>query len=219
MNKSNNISVKTKLFFILRKLGGHRLPMSIKKPVGEMLILNKNAKSEFYEQRRHTVAELLELTEDVEGDTAECGVAEGFTTIIMTKKLKDMNQSKKLYAIDYFDQLPYDDNDYPFKRKGLIKKKFTYNKLWIGSTFEEVQQRFENEKLDNIILLKSLVEDVLPTLSDKKFSFVNVDVNSYKTTKLCLEFFKDRISKNGIIFLDDYNQVGWQGATLHVMKY
>ena len=77
-----------------------------------------------------------------------------------------------------------------------------------------VQERIDNEKLDNVKLIKGLVEDVLPTMKDQKFSFVNVDVNSYYATKFCLEFFKDRMEKGGIIFLDDYNQVAWQGATL-----
>lgn len=178
------------------------------------MIQEKDGKSPFFEERRHTVAKLLDMTKNVKGNVVECGVMEGYTTIIMGKKLKDMCPEKTLYGIDYFDTLPYDDNDFPFKRSGVIKKKFIYNKFKYQPAIDIVQERIDTEHLDNIKLIKGLVEYVLPTMKDQKFSFVNVDVNSYKATKFCLEFFKDKMNKGGIIFLDDYNQVAWQGATL-----
>lgn len=154
------------------------------------------------------------MTKNVKGDVVECGVFEGYTTIIMGKKLKDMDPDKILYGIDYFEKIPYDDNDFPFERESIIPKKFTDNKFNYQMEIALVQERINNEKLDNVKLIKGLVEDVLPTMKEQKFSFVNIDVNSYKATKFCVEFFKDRMETGGIIFLDDYNQVSWQGATV-----
>ena len=84
---STNQKIKTEIFFLLRKLGGHRLSSWIKTPVGDSLI-KEEGKSPFYEERRHTVAKLLDMTKNVKGDAVECGVLEGYTTIIMGKKLK-----------------------------------------------------------------------------------------------------------------------------------
>ncbi len=49
------MNIKIDLFFLLRKLGGHRLPMSIKKPIGDLLLL----KGSFFDQRETMISDLL----------------------------------------------------------------------------------------------------------------------------------------------------------------
>lgn len=41
----------------------------------------------------------------------------------------------------------------------------------------------------------------------KKFCFVHLDVDLYKSTKDCLEFFYPRMVRGGIILTHDYNYV------------
>jgi len=207
------MNIKSELFFLLRKMGGHRLPEPVKNKVGNFLILDKNNKATFFEERRHVVSSLMEKTLHLDGDVIECGVFEGDTTMVMAEKLKELGSNKIIFGVDAFDAFPFDDNDYPFEQQGVIKKKFSKAKGIQIPSIEEVQKKLDEKKLGNIILKKGLVENVLPTLRDKKFCFAIVDVNSYLATKQCIEFLKDRITKGGIMFLDDYNQVGWPGAT------
>jgi len=189
--------LKTEIFFLLRKLGGHRLPSWVKQPVGNFFILDKDKKATFFEERRYVTASLMEKTLHLEGDIIECGVAQGYTTAIMAEKLKEKGIKKTIYGVDAFDAFPFDDNDFPFEQDKLIKKKFTKAKNTHVPSMEEVQKMLDERKLDNVKLIKGLVGDVLPTMKDKKFCFASVDVDSYLATKQCIEFLKERITGGG----------------------
>ncbi len=209
------MGIKEDLYFLARKIGGHRLPVSLKQPVGDFLISYKgpNEKVPFFKKRVEFVTSLVEKTIDLDGPLVECGVFRGVTLMAIAKKLKELGSDKIIYGIDAFDSFPYDDNDFPFEQQKTLKKKFTKNKGAQIPTINEIQNKLDEQKLDNVKLIKGLVEDILPTLNEKHFSFVNIDVDSYKATKFCTEFFKEKMSKNGVIFLDDYNEPGWPGAT------
>lgn len=211
----DEMGIKDNAYFLARKLGAHRLPKSFKKPVGDFLIgySGKDEKVPFFQKRVEFVAELVEKAVRYDGSLAECGVFRGVTTAAIGRKLKELKSDKTLYGIDYFDVFPYDDNDFPFEQEKIIRKKFTQNKGEKIPSIQEIQAKMDSQNLDNVKLIKGLVEDVLPTLPDQKFCFVNVDVDSYRATKFCLEYFKPKMSEGGIIFLDDYNEPGWPGAT------
>ena len=206
-------SFKLKLFFFLRKIGGNRLPTSIKKPFGNYLIYDKDGSS-LQDKRREFIASLVEQTinSNIEGEIMECGIAKGETTICIAKKLKELNSKKIIYGVDAFDTFPFDDNDRPFEKRKLLQKKYAKVSGTPWYSLEEVQENVDKNNLDNVKLVKGLVEDVLPSFSTKKFSFAMVDVDSYVATKQCLDFFKPHMSKGGIIFLDDYNNPSWAGA-------
>ncbi len=206
-------SFKLKLFFGLRKIGGNRLPTFIKKPFGDFLIYDKEGRS-LQDKRREFIASLVEQTinSNIKGELMECGIAKGETTITIAKKLKSLNSKKIIYGVDVFDTVPFDDNDRQFEKRKFLQKKYAKisGRKWFS--IEEVQENIDKNNLDNIKLVKGLVENVLPLFSTKKFSFAMVDVNSHIATKQCLDFFKPRMSKGGIIFLDDYNNPSWAGA-------
>jgi len=107
---------------------------------------------------------------------------------------------------------PFDDNDRPFEKRKFLQKKYAKVSGTPWYSMQEVQKNIDKHNLDNVKLVKGLVEDVLPSFSTKKFSFAMVDIDSYIATKQCLDFFKPRMSKGGIIFLDDYNNPSWAGA-------
>ena len=54
-------------------------------------------------------------------------------------------------------------------------------------------------------------------MKDKWFSFVNLDVDTYESTKKCLEFFYPRMSAGGVIVSHDY--LRRQGSRKAVDEY
>ncbi len=50
-----------------------------------------------------------------------------------------------------------------------------------------------------------------------KISFLHLDMDVFEPTKFALDFFYNKISKNGIILIDDYEQV--KGATKATQKF
>ena len=54
-------------------------------------------------------------------------------------------------------------------------------------------------------------------ISNLKFSFVHMDFDLYKATKDCFIFIKDRLEKNAIILVDDYNFINQEGVKKAVL--
>lgn len=140
------------------------------------------------------------LLRNPDGDLIECGVYRGGSLIHIATKMKELKSSKKLYGIDTFEGHPYDCNEDIPKDGNTIHKKG----LFSGSSYEKLSLLIKKKNLDNVILYKGLVEDVLPKLSDKKFCFAHLDLDLYLSTKEALYFLKPRMVKNGIIVFDDY---------------
>ena len=63
-----------------------------------------------------------------------------------------------------------------------------------------------------IDIQKGWIPDKFKNVSDKRFSFVHIDVDLYEPTYECLNFFYSRLEKNGVIVCDDYNSSTFPGA-------
>jgi len=56
----------------------------------------------------------------------------------------------------------------------------------------------------NVHIYKGLFPETAGPVTDKKFSLVNLDVDTYESTKKCLEFFYPRMNAGGVIISHDY---------------
>ena len=72
------------------------------------------------------------------------------------------------------------------------------------------------KKFKNFNLIKGDIMKTIPNYLNKhkklKISFLNLDMDVYEPTKFALEHLFHRVSKNGIILIDDFNKV--KGATV-----
>lgn len=125
----------------------------------------------------------------IDGDMAEVGVYRGGSARIICKAKAD----KSLYLFDTFEGLP-DVLD--------VDKKETYYKGQYFAPFEFVKKSLSREK--NVEIYKGFFPDTAGPIKNKKFSFVNLDVDIYKSTLDCLKFFYSRMNKGGIIMSHDY---------------
>jgi hypothetical protein len=57
---------------------------------------------------------------------------------------------------------------------------------------------------DNVFLIKGHFPETAKPILNKKFSLVHFDVDTYKSTKSCIEFFYSKMSKGGIMLSHDY---------------
>lgn len=128
-------------------------------------------------------------TDKVPGDIAEVGVYRGGSAKIICSVKGD----RPLHLFDTFEGLPkVDDGDavWPF-----YEGKF-------AASFDEVRKYFETER--NVFLYKGIFPDTSGPVSDRAFSLVNLDVDTYESTRQCLQFFYQRMSPGGIIISHDY---------------
>jgi predicted O-methyltransferase YrrM len=129
------------------------------------------------------------ITSKVPGDIAEVGVYKGGSAKIICSAKGD----RTLHLFDTFAGLPkVDDVDqvWPF-----YEGKF-------AASYDKVKAYLAQEK--NVFLYKGIFPDTSGPIKDKHFSLVNLDVDTYESTKKCLEFFYPRMSPGGVILSHDY---------------
>lgn len=128
-------------------------------------------------------------TQKVPGDIAEVGVFKGGSAKIICSAKGE----KSLHLFDTFEGLPkVEDIDmvWPF-----YEGKF-------AASYDSVKNYLKNES--NLFFYKGLFPKTSEPVKEKTFSLVNLDVDTYDSTKKCLEFFYTRMSSGGIILSHDY---------------
>ncbi len=128
-------------------------------------------------------------TQKIPGDIAEVGVYKGGSAKIICSAKGD----KHLHLFDTFEGLPkVEDIDmvWPF-----YEGKF-------AASYDSVQKYLGDES--NVYFYKGIFPGTSDPIRDKKFSMVNLDVDTYESTKQCLEFFYSRMSPGGILISHDY---------------
>jgi len=128
-----------------------------------------------------------EQTKKIEGDIAEVGVYRGGSARIIC----EIKGNRPLHLFDTFMGLPeVEEIDSSFK-KGQYAEVYKNVKKYL-------------EKYSNIHFYKGIFPLTSYPLKNKKFSFVNLDVDLYKSTLDCLNFFYPRMTRGGIIISHDY---------------
>lgn len=156
--------------------------------------------------------ELFKKTISVPGDIVECGVFKGTGHIYWLKLLKifDEHSIKKVIGFDSFENFTDTILEYEKKEQKKFVKEANYNNISIKEINKKITklgmiQRSELIKGDIIKTAKKYTE------SNKgfKISLLNLDLDTYEGTKSALNEFYKKVSRGGIIILDEYGKRGW----------
>lgn len=131
---------------------------------------------------------VVERTKKTKGDIAEVGVYKGGTAKLICEAKGD----RLLHLFDTFEGIPrVDEIDAPIFHNGEFK-----------SSFEKVKSYLQEYK--NVYIYKGVFPATAEPVKGREFSFVHLDVDTYKSTSDCLWFFYPRMTKGGIIMIHDY---------------
>lgn len=151
--------------------------------------------------------ELFKQTVDLPGDIVECGVFKGasFVRFAAFRELLCNPSAKKLIGFDAFGEFPTTNFELDQKPKDI----FVNNSGNSGISVEQLNQVLDHKKVNkNVELIKGDVRHTLPEYIKNnphlRISFLNIDVDVYEATKVCIEHLFDRVVKGGVILLDDY---------------
>lgn len=122
------------------------------------------------------------------GDMAEVGVYKGFTASLISMA----KGNRRLYLFDTFEGLPTVDNKEEYFKKGQFPSNYIKVKKYLS-------------KYKNVWINKGLFPKTAKPISKRNFSFVHLDVDIYKSTLDCLNFFYPHMIKGGIIISHDYS--------------
>jgi len=132
----------------------------------------------------------VKATSKIAGDIVEVGTYMGGSAKIICEARKE---NKKIYLFDTFNGLPKlsdKDNNIHFQ-VGEFRSSLDYVKNYL-------------KDYSGVFITKGLFPKTADNIKDKKFSFVNLDVDLYEGTKDSIEFFYPRMSRGGIIISHDY---------------
>ena len=174
-------------------------------------------------ERNFTVYQLIKIHNKIfEGKNTniiEFGTDRGGTLRTISNFTK---ANTNIYAVDSFgfhaDEIKKNVSQYdthyqgryrPFTKKTRFKN-FDHNKL--TNELNEILIK-KNSKLETIVgYFPNLENDKLKKISNIKYSFIHLDFDLYKPTIDCFVFIKDKLEKNAIILVDDYNFINQEGV-------
>ena len=137
----------------------------------------------------------------LECDLAEVGVYQGGSA----KLICEVKKEKQLYLFDTFTGLPQlSDDDTHFGNKHWYENEFS------NRSIESIQELLK--KYNNVSIIKGNFPESGKEIIDKKFCFVHLDVDLYKSTIESLRFFFPKMVSGGIILIHDYHSDGIQKA-------
>jgi hypothetical protein len=157
----------------------------------------------FNTQRRWMLWQLLRMTGNVPGDTAECGVWYGASSWLMAAFARQSAaQPKEHHLFDSFEGLSTPvavDGSHWFRGALAVSEDTATGNL---APFRDL-----------LHVHKGWIPERFPAVADRVFSFVHVDVDLYEPTRDSIAFFYERLSPGGILLCDDYGCTTCPGAT------
>jgi O-methyltransferase len=162
----------------------------------------------FNTHRLWALKQLIRLTSNVRGDTAECGVYKGCSSYAILESNSHSLFPRWHHVFDSFEGLSS-----PSDKDGDAY--WTFGDLSIDEAV--VKQNLAD--FNKLSLYKGWIPSRFAEVSDRWFSFIHVDVDLYQPTLDSLAFFYDRLSDGGIFLCDDYGFDTCPGATAAVDEF
>lgn len=172
-----------------------------KKIVDLIRLVKKEINFAFYPFEAYNLYSIVKSLSNLDGEIAEVGVYQGGSSKIICETKGD----KKLHLFDTFEGLPdvtEKDNCFGIQ---------TWKNNLCGDTSLEMVQIYLS-KYKNVYFYQGEFPSTSTPVNNSKFSFVHLDVDLYKSTKDCLEFFYPRLVPGGIILTHDYHSEGVSSA-------
>ena len=141
----------------------------------------------------------VKMAEKTEGDLAEVGSYRGGSAKIIC----EAKGEKPLYVFDTFDEglpkpsLVDDLSSYSFLEM--------YQEGMYATPFENIKKILA--RYPNVHIYKGLFPNTAEPIKNKKFAFVNLDVDLYESTLNCLQFFYPKLNKGAVLISHDYTYI------------
>jgi O-methyltransferase len=173
----------------------------------------------------YSSAEVLEFTAEmtrlviankVEGCLIECGVAAGSQLAMMQKTQMELGEQRQVIGFDSFEGIPYaTEHDATQPAIGEIDR----TKLGLLQTtgvsahsLESVIQNFESwgVSLNNVSLVRGWFEDTVKGRAKDidNIALLRLDGDLYRSTLECMQHLFPKLSKGGVLIIDDYELSG-----------
>lgn len=161
--------------------------------------------------------ELIKDSIKIPGDILEFGCWKGSNLMLMAKTLEIFAPMthKKIYGFDLFEGLDF------FDKKDGDSKSLKGDYKGDEQKLRDIIDLFDFN--DKVNLVKGNILETVPKFIEKndfkRYSLIYIDTDLYKTTKLILESFSERLVKGGVFVLDEWNSDTFPGETIAVTEF
>ena len=139
------------------------------------------------------------IARGIPGDFVECACYKGGTARLIADYTDFKDQADRSYYL--YDLFAHDasmvHHAMPEHGQGL---------------YERVQQRFAD--MPNVKVTRGAVPQVLQEVAPQQVAFMHIDLNNAPAEIGALEVLFDRVSRGGILVLDDYGWLGYRAQKL-----
>lgn len=162
--------------------------------------------------------EFLKMAKNISGEIVECGVFKG-TSFLRLAHIRDiLGLKKKLIGFDNFNDI-YPNTD--ISQDKNLRKKWIKNSGGKSISINQLQIVLDQKKIKEYLLIKGDVESTIKNFIKKnpklKICFLNIDIDFYESTLVCLKYLYPKLSKGGVLVLDNY-EFGY-GETKAIKKF
>lgn len=144
----------------------------------------------------------------LKGDFVECGVARGMVSSAIMNCLDWNQQQRKYFLLDTFTGL--DEKELTAQEKKNLGDVSAYNALSAekvyADNFDDVVKNFSEWK--NVEIVKGTIPATLEQVTSEEIAFLHIDLNCVTPEIAALDFFWPKMSRGGMVVLDDYAHGG-----------
>lgn len=154
--------------------------------------------------------------EHVPGDVVECGVCNGGTAALLARSATRSKLKRTLWLLDSFQGMPDVTEEDAVAVGGRTAQSHVGHE--VGSV-ERVRGVLERVGADmrRVRIMPGWFQETLGSVTTSSIALLNVDADWYRSVKLCLETFYDRVVAGGFISIDDYGH--WPGCRKAVDEF
>jgi hypothetical protein len=155
---------------------------------------------------------------NIKGDIVECGVGRGVSIFKMAKISTILEMNKNIFGYDSFEGFPepnIKDDSFRNPKKGD----------WSDTSIKHVEEHFLESQIlkdfftKNVFLVQGFFDKTLPISSHKDIAFLHLDCDLYDSYRTCLKELFKKVSKGGIVLIDEYKHAKWPGATKAIDEF
>jgi hypothetical protein len=136
--------------------------------------------------------------------------------------LKRLRSSRTLHLFDTYEGMPPPtSNDVNFRgatAQSLLETSDRSAWVWATAQLSDVKRNIESTGYNGEVkFIEGKVEHTIPVNAPDRISLLRLDTDWYESTKHELIHLFPRLSKGGVLLIDDYGH--WQGARKAVDEY
>lgn len=172
----------------------------------------------------HAILSLIDsvkyiIKNDIKGSLVECGVWKGGSVMAIIMTLQEMGvNNRHIYLYDTFEGM---------SEPGIEDKRadgtpiYNEGNEYVISSLDTVKENIKKLGYDmnKIHFVKGKVEDTLSKTTPDSIALLRLDTDWYESTKYELECLYPKLSKQGVLIIDDYESfLGCKKATDEYLK-